>query len=78
MAASIFVQDAVDVVTSLTRSVRSICEVRTAGREAKRLPYGFYRDSGAISIIIVGDGFPVPPAWPASFSCKVPWMSSLP
>ena len=29
-------------------------------REAKRLPYEFYRYIGAISIITVGDGSPVP------------------
>ena len=29
-------------------------------REAKRLPYGFYRHNGAILIILVGDGSPVP------------------
>ena len=33
---------------------------RPAGREAKRLPYEFCRYIGAISMITVGDGFPVP------------------
>ena len=35
-------------------------EAGHAGREAKRLPYEFCRYIGAISMIIVGDGFPVP------------------
>ena len=35
-------------------------EAGHAGREAKRLPYEFCRYIGAISMITVGDGSPVP------------------
>ena len=44
----------------VSRPVLPHCGPGTAGREAKRLPYEFFRYIGAISNTLVGDGSPVP------------------